>query len=101
MEKLLKKDRIEEVNPYLFQKIQARINENKINLIPSWGLNALRLSIISLVMLMGFNIYSTFTSNSKSEVRTISENSSYKQFVEENHFDALSSLYPTELLSEK
>lgn len=100
METLLKKDRIKEVNPYLFQKIQRKINqEDAVSFIPLWGLNALRLSIITLALLMGFNIYSTY--NSKSYVSPIAESSSYNQFVVDYHFDALSSLYPVELLREE
>ncbi|MDD2191820.1 MAG: hypothetical protein PHO12_04700 [Bacteroidales bacterium] len=100
METLLKKDRIQEVNPYLFQKIQTKINnQHSISFVPSWGLNALRLSIITLALLMGFNIYSTYSSSS--DVSPIAETNSYKQFVEDYHFEALSSLYPVELLSEE
>lgn len=100
METLLKKDRIQEVNPYLFQKIQRKINqEDAVSFIPLWGLNALRLSIITLALLMGFNIFSTY--NSKSYVSPIVESSSYNQFVVDYHFDALSSLYPVELLREE
>ena len=80
METLLKRDRIKEVNPYLFQKIQRKINqEDAVSFIPLWGLNALRLSIITLALLMGFNIFSTY--NSKSYVSPIVESSSYNQFV--------------------
>ena len=100
METLLKKDRIQEVNPYLFQKIQTKINnQHTISFIPSWGLNALRLSIITLALLMGFNIYSTY--NSKSDISQVAENNSYNKFVEDYHFEALSSLYPVELLNQE
>ncbi|MCK9163147.1 MAG: hypothetical protein WCR29_05060 [Bacteroidales bacterium] len=100
METLLKKDRIEEVNPFLFQKIQTKVNDDQcVRFIPSWGLNALRLSIITLALLTGFNIYSTY--NTKSNVSPIVESNSYKQFVEDYHFEALSSLYPVELLTKE
>ncbi|MBP6429735.1 MAG: hypothetical protein KA273_04985 [Bacteroidales bacterium] len=100
METLLKKDRIQEVNPFLFQKIQTKIsNQQTISFVPTWGLNALRLSIITLALLMGFNIYSTY--NSKSDISQVAENNSYNKFVEDYHFEALSSLYPVELLNQE
>ncbi|MFA7081951.1 MAG: hypothetical protein WC135_04985 [Bacteroidales bacterium] len=100
METLLKKDRIQEINPFLFQKIQTKIsNQQSISFVPTWGLNALRLSIITLALLMGFNIYSTY--NSKSDISQVAENNSYNKFVEDYHFEALSSLYPVELLNQE
>lgn len=99
METLLKKDRIEEVNPYLFQKIHSKINYESSYSIPVWSMNILKLSIFALVLLMGFNIHSTI--NSKSDSNQISESNSYTEFIEDYHFEALSSLYPVELLSEK
>jgi len=99
METLLRKDRIEDVNPYLFQKIQTKINEEKKKLIPSWSVNTLRYSIIGLVLIMGLNVYSILNSNQNADSNIISQNDSYNQFIEDNHFDALSSLYPAELLS--
>ena len=100
METLLKKDRLQEVNPLLFQKIQTKIsNQQTISFVPTWGLNALRLSIITLALLMGFNIYSTY--NSKSDISQVAENNSYNKFVEDYHFEALSSLYPVELLNQE
>lgn len=101
METLFNKDRITEVNPYLFQKIQNRINEKNVYAVPSWSLNVLKVSIIGLVLLIGFNIFSTFNPNTNQPVRNISENNSYDQFVNDYHFDALSSLYPEELLKEE
>lgn len=101
METLLKKDRIKEVNPYLFQKIQSKINKENTNLIPLWSISVLRYCLIGLVLIMGYNIISTFNSNKNAETNNISQNASYNKFVEDNHFDALSSLYPTEFLPQK
>ncbi len=102
METLFKKDRLTEVNPYLFQKIQSRINEDNRVIIPTWSLNVLKLSLVALVLLFGFNIFNSFNNNDKpSYEQNISENSSYNEFVKDYHFDALSSLYPTELLKEE
>lgn len=100
METLFNKDKITEVNPYLFQKIQSKINDNNL-VVPSWSLNILRLSIIGLVLLAGFNIFTTFNSSTNPPQQNISENNSYNQFIKEYRFDALSSLYPRELLTEE
>ncbi len=99
METLLSKDRIEDVNPYLFQKIQRKISGEKKNLIPSWSVNTLRYSIIGLVLIMGLNFYSILNSDQKANSNIISQDDSYNKFIEDNHFDALLSLYPTELLA--
>lgn len=101
METLFNKDRITEVNPYLFQKIQNKINDKNVYVVPSWSLNVLKLSIIGLVLLIGFNIFSSFNPESSQPMQNISENNSYNEFVKDNHFDALSSLYPVELLKEE
>ncbi len=101
METLFNKDRITEVNPYLFQKIQNKINDKSVYVVPSWSLNVLKLSIIGLVLLIGFNIFSTFNPESNQQMQNISENNSYNEFVKDYHFDALSSLYPVELLKEE
>ncbi len=101
METLFNKDRITEVNPYLFQKIQNKINDKNVYVVPSWSLNVLKLSIIGVVLLIGFNIFSSFNPESNQPMQNISENNSYNEFVKDNHFDALSSLYPVELLKEE
>lgn len=98
METLLNKDRIEDINPYLFQKIQTKISNETLSIVPSWSINALKYCIIGLILIMGFNVYSVLDSNQNND----SQNDiAYNKFIEDNHFDALSSLYPTELLSKK
>lgn len=103
METLFNKDRLTEVNPYLFQKIQNRIHqkENGSVAIPIWSLNVLRLSLACLVLLFGLNIFNSFGGDTTPTNQDISENSFYNQFVKDYHFDALSSLYPIELLNEE
>jgi hypothetical protein len=105
METLLHKDKLQEVNPYLFQKIQNRILQKENNIIPLWSVNAIKYCVMGLVLLMGFNTYLIFKQKPESEVNPISQSNpnteSYNQFFAEGHFEALSSLYPIELITEE
>lgn len=101
METLLNKDRIEKVNPYLFQKIQNKINQKQDNIVPLWGLSVLKYCVIGLVLLMGFNAYMIFNQSPESNfiAQTNPQTDSYNEFFNQGHFEALSSLYPVELLA--
>ena len=48
---LLKKDIVGEVNPYLFQKIQTKINDRQRGNIPAWSVVTLKYGLAALALL--------------------------------------------------
>lgn len=91
---LLKKDIVGEVNPYLFQKIQTKINDRQRGNIPAWSVVTLKYGLAALALLMVFNVYSIFSPKEDSQKQEIA----YNKFVEDNYFDVLASTFGSEVL---
>ncbi len=86
MEDLLKKDIIKEMNPYLFQKIQMRIEEKESKSLPNWFSYSLRYSLYVLGGLILLNAYTIFTNPTQEADQ---QDIAYEKFLEDNYFDIL------------
>ncbi|MDR0971313.1 MAG: hypothetical protein LBM25_02900 [Bacteroidales bacterium] len=101
METLLNKDRIKEVNPYMFEKILSKIEDNKRVSMPLWVKITLKTSIGLSFLLMIFNLYTFLIYPNRENInKELEQEIVYNKTIEENSIDALSSLYPVEFLKQ-
>lgn len=94
MEHILKKDIIKEVNPYLFQKIQSKIQDGEGDRFSTKSIFVLRYALIVLGALILFNIYTIFNFNT----RPYNQDIAYEKFIQENYFDVLANSFNDKII---
>jgi|GEM_PF-2457087 hypothetical protein len=99
METLLSKDRLQQVNPYMFAKLQANIQERQYNAIGLWSTRLLRFSFVVLLVFLVVNVFLGIRVGKQNSMQQSQQ--AYNEFVEENSLEGLSSYATAEFLNQK
>lgn len=99
MESLIKKDIIQEVNPYMFAKIEAKINNRKTNIMPFWSIQILRVSVAVLLVILVANVFFGIKLGKTNSMQQRQQ--AANELYEENSYEDITNLYASEFINQK
>ncbi|MDR1724864.1 MAG: hypothetical protein LBR28_00515 [Bacteroidales bacterium] len=99
VEDILKKDRLTEVNPFGFMRLQAALEEREKQYIPKRFAIVAKISLCLIAFAIITNAYELIIFNKSQKTVIAEQKDSYEKFMSENYYDILTKYYPQELFN--